>query len=807
MKPSLLLAFAATAGVLFTACDPTDPSPDPAPPKKTQAAVTEPLPDSGEIPSEPSEAERKLEKQVRDMQARDLALREQMEEERLAATEAEIQLERDLLRKDREAWLLHEELEAAKSSPVSANDGSAAVSTSSQRRDYQMFYDDLEPLGSWFDCPDYGYVWQPSVAVSDISWRPYTVGRWVSSDQGWTWLSDEPFGWACYHYGRWARLRDRGWIWVPGDQWAPAWVAWRKNENYVGWCPLPPETVYDSEVTYGASIDHDCGIYPGSYVFTPVRYFDEPVMSYCEPPPRCLTIYSTTINITNIVIRPGRVNCGGPRYDWIRECVQRPFPRYTLTCEADRPGNGRHDRRHVMENDRVRFYAPKVYAPWNTELRPARVAARLPEAGVVRGDSGLSARVASRFHHGKQQRDEAAAQTLQSGAGAQIMERQKRLAGLEKTRESLQEQRRSQLAAAAAPEVPSPANSKDKMAGQPARNDKREPITGRPERTAETVSPASPAVPPATENSKLGSARAELAKLRAAREATPAPETATPQPATATDGEQRRLARTREELESRKEQLAKLRAERAAAAGKPLPPADPPSPNEKPGKKDDRNPLAARTREAAKPQRDEADARGEKQTADQTAQQRAALEQRRREDAEQARQEKQATEQQVRKQAAMEERARQVQQAREQVAHERAAMEQQRREESAARQRENAEQQRREAQDRAREDQQRRAAEEQSRQEHMRRAAEQQERQEQQRRASEERAQQEHQRRAADEQSRQEQSRRAAEEQSRHEQHRAGEEQSRQEQHRAAEERSRQEEKSREAADHNHGKR
>ena len=34
-------------------------------------------------------------------------------------------------------------------------------------------------------------------------------------DNGWYWVSDEPFGWVAYHYGRWTRLRNVGWVWVP----------------------------------------------------------------------------------------------------------------------------------------------------------------------------------------------------------------------------------------------------------------------------------------------------------------------------------------------------------------------------------------------------------------------------------------------------------------------------------------------------------------------------------------------------------------------------------------------------------------
>jgi hypothetical protein len=35
-------------------------------------------------------------------------------------------------------------------------------------------------------------------------------------DGAWTLASDEPFGWATYHYGRWAWNFQAGWLWVPG---------------------------------------------------------------------------------------------------------------------------------------------------------------------------------------------------------------------------------------------------------------------------------------------------------------------------------------------------------------------------------------------------------------------------------------------------------------------------------------------------------------------------------------------------------------------------------------------------------------
>jgi len=119
---------------------------------------------------------------------------------------------------------------------------SAARETGDDESGYNIFYTKLESYGDWRETSDYGYVWQPREAQSSRNWHPYTEGRWVYTDAGWTWVSDEPFGWATYHYGRWANLGDYGWVWFPGEDldWGPAWVSWRTGGDYIGWAPLPP---------------------------------------------------------------------------------------------------------------------------------------------------------------------------------------------------------------------------------------------------------------------------------------------------------------------------------------------------------------------------------------------------------------------------------------------------------------------------------------------------------------------------------------------------------------------------------------
>jgi hypothetical protein len=39
-------------------------------------------------------------------------------------------------------------------------------------------------------------------------------------------------------------LGGRGWCWIPGTLWGPAWVSWRWGGGYVGWSPLPPRGVW-----------------------------------------------------------------------------------------------------------------------------------------------------------------------------------------------------------------------------------------------------------------------------------------------------------------------------------------------------------------------------------------------------------------------------------------------------------------------------------------------------------------------------------------------------------------------------------
>ena len=95
-------------------------------------------------------------------------------------------------------------------------------------------YADLDDHGVWTENPQYGMVWAPRV---DAGWAPYQTGHWAwIAPWGWTWVDDAPWGFAPFHYGRWA-FTPAGWVWIPGPPairpvYAPALVAWGGGTSF-----------------------------------------------------------------------------------------------------------------------------------------------------------------------------------------------------------------------------------------------------------------------------------------------------------------------------------------------------------------------------------------------------------------------------------------------------------------------------------------------------------------------------------------------------------------------------------------------
>ena len=221
----------------------------------------------------------------------------------------------------------------------------------------QDFYDNLSPYGVWVYDPQYGDMWVPDV---DGNFRPYaTRGHWVLTEYGNTWVSDYPWGWATFHYGRWVFDDYYGWAWVPGYEWAPAWVSWRQTAGYYGWAPLTPNISIDISFGGGYTI-------PDNYwVFAPQNYINSPrIYNYYVPHTRVVNIIRNTTIINNIYSRDNRRYISGPRIQDIQRATKSRPQIYNIS-NANRPGSIN------VRNKTVNIYRPEVrHAP---DARPARV--------------------------------------------------------------------------------------------------------------------------------------------------------------------------------------------------------------------------------------------------------------------------------------------------------------------------------------------------------------------------------------------------------------------------------------------------
>jgi hypothetical protein len=180
----------------------------------------------------------------------------------------------------------------------------------------RFFSEALKPYGEWLEIGEFGRCWRPA-GVGE-RWSPYTVGSWAYSRFGWTWVSEEDFGGIVYHYGRWIRLQDAGWCWVPDLEWAASWVSWRYGTELVGWAPLPPKAKWDSKVGIGVWADRDYETGPGNYVFCPISELSDPLLSEVVFQPNAnADCFQRSVSITNIAALGKSIFCGGPAYNWM----------------------------------------------------------------------------------------------------------------------------------------------------------------------------------------------------------------------------------------------------------------------------------------------------------------------------------------------------------------------------------------------------------------------------------------------------------------------------------------------------------
>ncbi len=241
--------------------------------------------------------------------------------------------------------------------------------------DVSYFYGALSPYGDWIQTDEYGLVWCP--INEPVDWRPYTDGEWVWTNYGWTWVADEDWGWAPYHYGRWYDDAYNGWCWVPGRDWSPAWVAWREGGGYIGWAPLPPAMGWQVNVGFSSNDwDHMPGVEHYWWSFALARDLPGPGISRrLAPRHRGGVLVAETHNITNYTYVDAHVANRSLDIEPIRRAHGKNIPTRVITDISAPPAS--HSRQ--VAGNTFNAYRPEMReAPAQAAPAAVRPARRVP---------------------------------------------------------------------------------------------------------------------------------------------------------------------------------------------------------------------------------------------------------------------------------------------------------------------------------------------------------------------------------------------------------------------------------------------
>ena len=161
----------------------------------------------------------------------------------------------------------------------------------------------------------------------------------------WTWVSDEPWGWATDHYGRWLFDRSYGWVWVPGPIWGPAWVVWRAGGGVVGWAPLPPG------IEASSAADLDVALDPSAFSFVEERFLLEPALvGHILPRASNVAFIVLTKNVTRYEVTDERFVDRGIDLAEIERASGRAVTRLQVreVDTVDEARGGTETRSHVL---------------------------------------------------------------------------------------------------------------------------------------------------------------------------------------------------------------------------------------------------------------------------------------------------------------------------------------------------------------------------------------------------------------------------------------------------------------------------
>jgi hypothetical protein len=287
----------------------------------------------------------------------------------------------------------------ATANPSPETTATAQTETSPADVTQNYFYDTLSPYGGWVNVDGYGLCWRPTVVVYDSSWQPYCDhGHWVYTDSGWYWLSDYSWGATAFHYGRWFHDARFGWCWWPDTVWAPSWVCWRYSDDYCGWAPLPPRTVYQEGAGFfyngvAVSAGFDFGLSVNFFTFVPTQNFCDPhPRRYRAAPAEVTKIYNHTTIINNFNINSHDrtiINNGIPPAR-ISAVTHVEIPRFNIHESSAAVPRGEQLGRDTLVVNRPHIQK-NAGSTLNQGIKPTAIRPNTPRPLIINGNENNSA--------------------------------------------------------------------------------------------------------------------------------------------------------------------------------------------------------------------------------------------------------------------------------------------------------------------------------------------------------------------------------------------------------------------------------
>ena len=137
-------------------------------------------------------------------------------------------------------------------------------------------------------------------------------------------------------------------MWVPGNEWAPAWVSWRAGGDYYGWAPLGPRISVDMALS-----NYNPPVYYWNFV--PRRYMGNPGWhNYYVQENRNITIINNTTIINNYsgTNRNRYAYAPGPDPNEVRRVSGNNFTQAQIR-ETNTPGERISGNQYVIYHPRV----------------------------------------------------------------------------------------------------------------------------------------------------------------------------------------------------------------------------------------------------------------------------------------------------------------------------------------------------------------------------------------------------------------------------------------------------------------------